>query len=473
MLPRRSITSSGSAITPAPAAKLTQEESPEYIVRVIYFLPSDREPDPDVDAKLDKLMKDIQQFFAGVMQAYGFGRKTFRLETDATGKVVVHHVNGQFNDAFYKGSWSSSTDEIGALFDLSGKNIYFIALDVSHTISSGPTELAGFAWGMTSLGGNAIMPLDQVYKFPGVVVHELVHTFGLPHDTRSDAKVTLTDNYFSGRMTNTPCAAEWLDVHRYFNASQKAFNENTSVQMLPPSLASPPNNFRFRFEVTDSDGLHQARLFAAGIDGMTACKQLDGTNATVEFVTNLVLPTSDYILLTVMDANGNFTNYSFPIDIIPLLPPPEVVSIPDENLEAALRRTLNLSSDQPLTSHAMGSIRELFAQSSQITDLTGLEHAFNLVLLYIPDNKISDISPLAALPQLKGLEGSDNQISDITPLAKVTFLKSLSLIRNQISDISPLAELEYLDQLLLHGNQISDISPPRKKDTHERFIAQR
>ena len=72
-----------------------------YTVRLIYFLPSDRQPQPDIDTKMDKLIKDTQQFFAEVMENHGFGGKTFRFETDTNGKAVVHHVNGKFNDAYY------------------------------------------------------------------------------------------------------------------------------------------------------------------------------------------------------------------------------------------------------------------------------------------------------------------------------------------------------------------------------------
>ena len=46
-----------------------------------------------------------------------------------------------------------------------------------------------------------------------------------------------------------------------FNLTQKAFNENTNVEMRTLNLASPPDTIRLRFEVTDPDGLHQAQLF--------------------------------------------------------------------------------------------------------------------------------------------------------------------------------------------------------------------
>ena len=61
--------------------ELSAQDRP--IVRLIYFLPSDRQPQPDIDEKLDKLIKDVQTFYADQMEAHGFGRKTFLFETDA------------------------------------------------------------------------------------------------------------------------------------------------------------------------------------------------------------------------------------------------------------------------------------------------------------------------------------------------------------------------------------------------------
>ena len=35
-----------------------QETSPEYVVRVIYFLPNDRQPQPDMDTRLETTIKE-------------------------------------------------------------------------------------------------------------------------------------------------------------------------------------------------------------------------------------------------------------------------------------------------------------------------------------------------------------------------------------------------------------------------------
>ena len=71
-------------------------------VRLIYFVPRDRRPQPDINAKMDKLIKEVQQFYADQMETHGFGRKTFQIETDASGKTVVHRIVGQFTHAHYR-----------------------------------------------------------------------------------------------------------------------------------------------------------------------------------------------------------------------------------------------------------------------------------------------------------------------------------------------------------------------------------
>ena len=109
--------------------------------------------------------------------------------------------------------------------------------------------------------------------------HELGHAFGLAHDNRgagSGQWIRTLD--VADPMTTSFCAAEWLDAHRAFNTGVSPLNHNTTFEMLaPPSLVSPPNVIRLRFEVTDPDGLHQAQLHLG--DALSACKRLNGTSS--------------------------------------------------------------------------------------------------------------------------------------------------------------------------------------------------
>ena len=58
-----------------------QDVSPEYVVRVIYFYPNDVTPQPDIDAKLDELLKDVQQVYAGLNGSTRVWQKNFPIRT--------------------------------------------------------------------------------------------------------------------------------------------------------------------------------------------------------------------------------------------------------------------------------------------------------------------------------------------------------------------------------------------------------
>ena len=441
-----------------------QDASPKYVVRTIYIVPNDREPDPNMDAKLNTLMKDTQQFYADLMEFHGFGRKTFRLETDATGDVIVHHVNGKHSDAHYQNDSEGSMivwDEIKEQFDTS-KNIHVLALDISGPIIVyGGGEVSGLA-DMHSHYGMALVPASN----PDVALwHELGHTFGLTHDSRVEANRWINPGSVDPMITSF-CAAEWMDVNRYFNPVQEAVvldDTEARVEMLKPSSASSPYAIRLQFKVADPDGLHQAQLSRSSAydAGVIACKKLNGNEATVEFVTSHLIGggISEGVGLWLMDMHGNFTSHDFPIDITDLLPKAKEISIPDPNLASAVRETLDLTPGDAITQLVMRRLINFRATDRQITDLTGLEHAVNMQGLFLDNNQIRDLTPLAEANGLDVLEISENPISDITPLKKLKILSELSCRNAQISDIAPLARLTTLTKLSLVGNPIIDITP--------------
>lgn len=289
------------------------------MVRLIYFLPINRTAQADIDAKLDTLIRDVQQFYAEEMQRHGFGRKTFTFETDATGKAVVHHVNGRFTDRHYdRGTFDKIIEEIEDRFDVS-KNLYLISVDTGSEKIDVQWCGQGGIYGTT--GGRAVVPASGncFVGTSGVdtAAHELGHAFGLQHDFRNDAYLM---SYGDNRDRLSYCAAEWLNVHRYFNTTQTAFNEPTTMTMLTP-IALPANTIRFRFEVTDADGLHQAQLMIPTLQGdptdgikLQGCHALNTETAWIEFATTEFTagPTAA-VELHVIDVNGRFAQEIYTI----------------------------------------------------------------------------------------------------------------------------------------------------------------
>ena len=474
-------------------SSFAQEALSTPSVRLIYFLPKDRPPRPERITALKQLIKDTQEFYADEMERHGYGRKTFRVETDGTGEPIVHRFNGRFNERHYYERvsdfkvWEEFFQQVNDL-----QHVYLIAVDLSYESFNGgrvgglggvtfrPSggDRPSFSFGSAAvrhrdetsgekvLGGSAMMPAsgDNFYDTRGflhplrLITHELAHAFGLDHD-RSDP-----DSAVGGRgFRFSECDTEWLSVSHYFNSNPASGNTPGNIQLISAPTYSP-EGITLRFEVTDADGLHQAQLLVPE-DGswgpwkLIGSQTLDGQTQRVEFLSSELTSAPERVMLQFMDDLGNITWATFLVDIASLLPPPKVVSIPDRNLAAAVRKALDLGANARITDQAMQRLTRLDARKSQIKNLTGLEHATRLVELALFHNQIQDVSPLAGLIHLQRLYLQDNQIRDITPLAKLTQLRQLHLWDNQIRDISILKGLTQLESLWLESNQIRDISP--------------
>ena len=208
-------------------------------------------------------------------------------------------------------------EEINERFDRS-RHIYLVAIDIgSERIDSRLCGKGGFDW---SGGGRAVIPASGSCFNRNVMTHELGHAFGLEHDFRDDAYLM---SYGGGaRHRLSPCASKWLDVSRFFNTSEIAYNEPATIQMLPP-LAYPPNAISLRFEVADADGLHQAHLIIPTVVGdpadgekLHSCKSLDGEMNRIEFITTgLRAGFANEVILRVIDVNGNFAQETYSIEV--------------------------------------------------------------------------------------------------------------------------------------------------------------
>ena len=388
-------------------------QNTESMVRVIYFLPKDRKPQKDIDVILGTLIKHVQEFYAVNMENHGFERKSFQIETDRHGKVIVHHVKGKFTETYYQEhSWV--WDEVSKRFDMS-KHIYLVAIEISTGLNN---EACGLGTSNGLEGGMALLPASGVCFNSAVAAHELGHTFGLAHDKLRNANRIPSLDIADG-MTTSFCAAQWLDVHRHFNMNRTypIVDELATIRMLPPR-AEPPYAIRLRFEVTDRDGLHQAQVANAAWETI-AYNGLKGQSSTVEFVTTQLGITSKMVYevpFRVIDVHGNVTQQTFPINLAPLLSH-EVVSIPDVNLAAVIRETIELAPRPPIRQRDMLKLTELNASHRKIMDLTGIEHAINLRHLDLAGNRIKEVSPLSALTNLRMLNLTNNAISDVSALA--------------------------------------------------------
>ncbi|MGK0185010.1 MAG: Leucine-rich repeat (LRR) protein [Verrucomicrobiales bacterium] len=160
--------------------------------------------------------------------------------------------------------------------------------------------------------------------------------------------------------------------------------------------------------------------------------------------------------------------------------------IPDSNLNQAIRTALGLTVDDILTSGVLLNLHELHVRASicdddgcrvslPVSDLTGLENAENLKVIYlrggpVDGHTITDLSPIAGLTELNvlrlpnALAGTDDdKIAAAKIIGEFKQLVSLSLEDAGIDErhLTQISGLDKLEKLDIDSNGITDLSPIR------------
>ena len=139
-------------------------------VRMIYFLPNDR-PYRQKEVDIMKTMiRQVQTFYADQMEAHGYGRRTFRFETDAQGEPLVHRVDGRHPYERYRKPWTGGEEisEIEQRFDLF-ENVYLI-----NFVTDGKSRKGyGSRWSKEGgYGVGTVRSDDAVLSDFAVLIHE-------------------------------------------------------------------------------------------------------------------------------------------------------------------------------------------------------------------------------------------------------------------------------------------------------------
>ena len=431
-----------------PYASTTQE-----IVRMIYFLPRNRSPQPDMWTKLDRLIKDVQNFYADEMERNGFGRKTFTFETDADGETLVYRVDGESNDGYYHTQTQEKVyAEVASQFDMT-KHVYLIVVDISSE-SIENEDICGVGGGnwfeneewIRSGGGYAVVPASgrcfDAEAGTVVTAHELGHAFGLEHDFRNDTYIM---SYGAAPNRLSKCAASWLAANRLFNTDQTAFNEPTTLQMLTPTAYAPSaEDFSLQFAVADTDGIHQIQLLVPTVEGdpasgikLHSCMNGHTQGSTVEFETpTLTEDRENTVALQVIDAYGNITRQEY------------TLTADDTLFVESIKNPADVNGDGIVSADDLTLVVESFGETipknaDPNPDVNG-DGVVNIIDVFLVFSQSDDVP---AAPALHALTAADlrtwiNQaenldISDASPFFSDTVQKGIAILEHLLTTLVP------------------------------------
>jgi len=135
-----------------------------------------------------------------------------------------------------------------------------------------------------------------------------------------------------------------------------------------------------------------------------------------------------------------------------------IVTFVCTELERLIREKLNKPTGE-ITSTEMLELYDIRANGDNISSLSGLEYALNLVEFGVLRNEIEleSLDPISNLTSLERINLSYTQVKDPVTLGKLDKVYYFALIDTNISDISFLADMTAIEHLTMTNCGISDI----------------
>ena len=301
---------------------------PSDIIRIVYSLPKNKEPLPNITQKIDTTIRKVQKHYADEMERHGFGRKTFTFETDENGKAKIYlgEENQIRSYALLNDIWLVYADDKSKLFRA------FPTLAISDYYNDRKTfwyptkmiiwkrEIKGF------IGRRTIVSASKKGFDWRLITYELKHQFAAL-DGKYRVKESNASNRFFSSINNmmpwgkkwaklSKCEAEWLDKSRFFNPNQPFFDKRPKIELNISKSDTSDSRF-FQFTLEDGDGIHQAQLFIpmdikrqGWRKKFHDCQALNGqVKSTVVF--KITDPEIHNVELRMIDMHGNIASREF------------------------------------------------------------------------------------------------------------------------------------------------------------------
>lgn len=303
----------------------------DHKVRLIYFVPTDREPKAGYREKINTLMHFVNETYKYEFRRRGLPDRGLVFQTDDDGTPIVHLVRGKHPAKHYNGA--PNYDPYFQLRQLQpeiprsiGSQSTHLVITFAETYDEGPHQfewpggiaLGGWrsadggtanfsAWvlqdmfcatsvdeqeklfqdrtpieGRTALGHGR--PNSPRFEFIedgfGAVIHEVGHALGLPHDQRDDRHYIMGNGFRKMQANldpNTPVSgrARFSDANANILASSRLLNPDVDIT----DNAGP--QLEVQLEPTDKPNVYQVSIQAKDDRGVKAVLYYDDVRGSV------------------------------------------------------------------------------------------------------------------------------------------------------------------------------------------------
>ena len=301
----------------------------ELIVHVAYLKPTDA---PDMPDNLAQLMLDVQDFYRSEMEKHGYGAKTFKLETDNNGKVIIHNIQAKRKIQHYTTTLDRIDQELPADLKKSREqhqNVIVVFVGGAKTVANGHRGLAVTRCLGEDCNHVVYIPTSQQGVLHPITAHEIGHTFGLQHISGQHYLMSSFVVAGNDKLDNYVLAdfhARWLNVSPHFT---KKINAPTppkiaGIGRFVPIFIERRKYIEFTVRAEGNNPLHQLELYRKDnkvVLGWSEMKKRKDTVVIQIRRTNLLGVNS--VKFQVIDNKGNVGQKSVDFELPEHPEPPE------------------------------------------------------------------------------------------------------------------------------------------------------
>ena len=257
-----------------------------------------------------------------------------------------------------------------------------------------------------------------------------------------------------GSVSNIKCTIKDLNVNDFIIGMGAGTSNDNFVKQVGIFLTQESKKYFVACTTNSSDPLDVEKMVKKKIKDKLVNSFIDVINRNILYSnTEKTTQRITDVKTTVNAVSGLLTASSSPKSIESSTDKEMTVRIPgkedeefsDENFVKAVKKSLGIDEYINLNEDILSDVEYLDLSSSNIDNISGIEHCKNLKYLDISANNIYNLYYIKDLKNLKYLNVSDNDVQSTYHLGNLTNLTSLNMKSNKVRDFSYLENLTNLE----------------------------